>query len=1040
MLNKKFMVLAIFFIALVAISAVGAAEDTGDVASIESDTQTNEITKDISTGEMQGDALEASANDESENALAASDDGQVLTGGSNCFVNGSYTGDNEWGTEDNPYKSLKNALYDKEGQSIREDGDIIHIAAGTYSGEANIGLIIDKKLTLQSWGPGQVIFDAQNECGILTIEADEFNVTEITFTNAFNTYFGGALSFTNGLKNSHIGGAFIENSAPIGGAIYVNGDVENSLISAWFCNNTASAFTEGGSDFEYLMGSGGAIFVFGNIKDSFIDGDFTHNVADMFGGAIFAMEGIISTNLTSSDFKINSALLGGAIYAPFMIHDNIKGDYVNNTALAGGAIFTNVVNNTKIDSNFTNNTVDSALASDYPEIINENLGYLSEYLDPQIVESVQQFMEGYSVNPCLGGAISIVGILENSNIAGEFTNNLGAELGGAVCALGLVNRSDISSQFSLNSAELGGALWLQVVEYSNIAGYFMYNSAVQGGAICIGEVLEDSNVSGYFANNTAKVGGAINAPCLFYSNVSGYFANNTAGMGGAIFAFSMDNTEILANFVNNVAKSEEELSMEDYGIVDYSGQGGFGGALCVIGTMQNVVFTGDFVKNHAIEGGAIFADSVKMESTRSGPVPMTNNAFNSNFVGNVAYKGAAIFISATSLQNKFNSNFINNYALEDGIIYLNNVSVEDSIFHCLFMNNTATISVIHIENAEGTNITNNIFLNPLRAYDISHNGGSDSKLSVNDNWFGHNATNYKVFPKINGTVECNTWLFLSAAANPTSVSYLGNSNIVFNLFVYNKVTGSSNKKFDSSLLEPVNLTITSTNGKVNKNVVYFGDVVKFSSNGKKGSVTALIGNAFDTVVISCLPRISSNDLEMDYLGNNYKIQVFDEDGNPVVGEIVKINVHTITYPIKTDKNGYATLPIRLMPNTYVITSTYKGATNKNTLKVKNTLKAEKSFKVKMSDTKFVLKATLKWSNGKAIVGKKVSFKVKGKKFTVKTNKNGIAKIKLSVKIVNQKILKLTFKKKNVLLKVGKKYNMKVIYRNETVKSKVIVNK
>ena len=179
---------------------------------------------------------------------------------------------------------------------------------------------------------------------------------------------------------------------------------------------------------------------------------------------------------------------------------------------------------------------------------------------------------------------------------------------------------------------------------------------------------------------------------------------------------------------------------------------------------------------------------------------------------------------------------------------------------------------------------------------------------------------------------------------------------------------------------------------------------------------------------------------MDYLGNNYKIQVFDEDGNPVVGEIVKINVHTITYPIKTDKNGYATLPIRLMPNTYVITSTYKGATNKNTLKVKNTLKAEKSFKVKMSDTKFVLKATLKWSNGKAIVGKKVSFKVKGKKFTVKTNKNGIAKIKLSVKIVNQKILKLTFKKKNVLLKVGKKYNMKVIYRNETVKSKVIVNK
>ena len=88
----------------------------------------------------------------------------------------------------------------------------------------------------------------------------------------------------------------------------------------------------------------------------------------------------------------------------------------------------------------------------------------------------------------------------------------------------------------------------------------------------------------------------------------------------------------------------------------------------------------------------------------------------------------------------------------------------------------------------------------------------------------------------------------------------------------------------------------------------------------------------------------------------------------------------------------------------------------------------------------VLKATLKWSNGKAIVGKKVSFKVNGKKFTVKTDKNGLAKIKFAVKIVSKKTIKLTFKNQSVILKIGKKYKMPVTYKNETTDSKVIVNK
>lgn len=1117
MLNKKFMVLAIFFITLVAVSAVSAAEDVGDVAAIETDTQTNVITNDTSTDEMQGDALEASANDESEDTLDVSEDVEILTGGSNCYVNGSYTGDVEQGTEDQPFKSLKHALYDNEDRSIREDGDIIHIAAGTYANDEevdliNVGLTIDKNLTLKSWGPGQVIFDAQHICGIFTITADEFNVDGITFANGLSEY-GGALNFINGLKNSHIGGTFIDNYGVFGGAINVNGNVEDSIISAWFNNNIAMEYTEGQSDSEYVQGHGGAISVFGNIMNSLIDGDFANNVASMFGGAIFAMNGIISTNVSGNFFRNNSAVMGGAIYAPFMFYSNIKGDFENNTALAGGSIFTNVVNGTTIDSSFANNTADSALASDYPKIINETIEYVLEeqlHIDPQIIQFVREIMEKYKIDPGFGGAVSILGILENSTITGEFTNNTGADAGGAVCVLGLAIKSGISGQYELNRAMFGGSVFLPIVEYSNIAGEFVYNFAVQGGALfavianhtdikgnymfngatvpedyseegflawggalCIDGALENSNIdgyfinntaielggaiggidilinsniAGYFINNTAKIGGAIDAPGVYRSTISGYFINNTASVGGAIFTCYLNNTEIAAHFVNNTANRKEELSMEfdEVSLVSQTGDfgdfSGFGGAVCILGIMENTVFTGDFIKNHAIGGGAIFAESLELNMGRHHfeISPMVNNAFNSNFVGNVAYEGAAIFIGATSSQNKFNSNFIDNYAMNDGIIYLNNESAGDLIFNCLFMNNIATNSIIHIENADGTNITNNIFLNPLRAYDIYHNGGSDSKLRVNDNWFGHNATNYKTHPKIKGTAECNTWLFLAAAANPASVSYKGSSNIVFNLFVYNKVAGASTGKFNHRLLEPITLAITSTNGKVNKKAVSLGDVIKFSSNGKKGTVTALIGNAFDTVVISCLPRLSGNNLVMDYLGNNYRIRVYGADGNPIAGQVVKMTVNGVTYSVKSDKNGYAKLLIRLKPKTYTIISKYKGVILKNTIKVKNTLKVKKSFNVVNTAKKLVLKATLKWSNGKAIVGKKVSFKIKGKKFTVKTDKNGLAKIKFAVKIISKYNIKLIYKNNSVILRIGKKYKMPVSYKNETTKSKLIV--
>lgn len=86
----------------------------------------------------------------------------------------------------------------------------------------------------------------------------------------------------------------------------------------------------------------------------------------------------------------------------------------------------------------------------------------------------------------------------------------------------------------------------------------------------------------------------------------------------------------------------------------------------------------------------------------------------------------------------------------------------------------------------------------------------------------------------------------------------------------------------------------------------------------------------------------------------------------------------------------------------------------------------KTVKVKKSASKLVLSATLKQS-GKALKGKKLTFRFNGKKYYAKTNKKGIAKV-----TVKKSVLKK--------LKAGKKITYKVSYGNITISKKVKVKK
>ena len=183
----------------------------------------------------------------------------------------------------------------------------------------------------------------------------------------------------------------------------------------------------------------------------------------------------------------------------------------------------------------------------------------------------------------------------------------------------------------------------------------------------------------------------------------------------------------------------------------------------------------------------------------------------------------------------------------------------------------------------------------------------------------------------------------------------------------------------------------------------------------------------EVMAVKVLSRFSGNkNIVMDYYdGSKYKVRIVGDDGKFVgANQVVKITIGKTSKNVKTDKNGYATLTITSTPNKYTITVTYKGQSVKNTLQVKQTLKASK-VTTKKTAKSFNLKATLKTSKNKPIKGKTITFKFNGKTYTVKTDKNGVATVKINKNVIKK-------------LKKGKKYAFTAKYVSNTVKSEVIV--
>ena len=186
-------------------------------------------------------------------------------------------------------------------------------------------------------------------------------------------------------------------------------------------------------------------------------------------------------------------------------------------------------------------------------------------------------------------------------------------------------------------------------------------------------------------------------------------------------------------------------------------------------------------------------------------------------------------------------------------------------------------------------------------------------------------------------------------------------------------------------------------------------------------------------------KITDNgDISVDYAGGKYfSVRVVTGKGHAVcAGAVVNFTINGKTTSALTDSNGISKIKITEAPGKYVITTTYKNQTYKNNVDVKLNMKAckivgNKNINVDYAGGKYFSVKVVSADGKVTADGASVKFTINGKTVTVKTDKKGIAKIKIT-DVPGNYFIKTVFN--------GKTYTNKVTVKQVLKASKVAVKK
>ncbi|MBO7716914.1 MAG: hypothetical protein J6S85_25335 [Methanobrevibacter sp.] len=507
------------------------------------------------------------------------------------------------------------------------------------------------------------------------------------------------------------------------------------------------------------------------------------------------------------------------------------------------------------------------------------------------------------------------------------------------------------------------------------------------------------------------------------------FLNNIANKsschhtdGSAIYLIS--NNAVIDNctFINNTGYNYETASS--------------GGAIWLKG-FNNSISNSIFINNSAIskfawtlhgEEQTFLADGLGGAIHWVGNNGMIDNC---SFIDCIAHSyGGAIYLKAVNNFSINNSRFVNNYAVGDaGAIYLGQNVFNMEISNCEFKENVALglRGVLMQNDAYGGAIFASKFVENMSVFNSSFlkNYGDASIYYLGSNL----QVSASILERPELIIENETLeKFLYAIKDST----LEECNLEINNFTLYSASGTlfeaivfgdgsmDNNNWGFNITSPdefIQLKLIKSNGQYISPTFWINMIIKESDSQGNGSAvpnatitrnkTALVSKDMTTTTVY------SRDGK---IGKYFTFRLTDSNSKALSNKRIIINFNGKDDYRTTDKNGYVKLQINLAKKgNYAIVACFLGDNDYEasfkSCKIKvNPVKA----KLKVSNKKFKLKAKKKTltakflsPKGKAIKGKKISFRINGKTYTSKTNSKGIATVK--VKLNKRKSYKFTAK-------------------------------
>ena len=248
-------------------------------------------------------------------------------------------------------------------------------------------------------------------------------------------------------------------------------------------------------------------------------------------------------------------------------------------------------------------------------------------------------------------------------------------------------------------------------------------------------------------------------------------------------------------------------------------------------------------------------------------------------------------------------------------------------------------------------------------------------------------------------------------------------------------TGNVTLYVNGQVIQVVNVTngsavVNVTGLKPGNNTV----TVVYSGDGNYSSVNK-------SAVVKNNASIISSDMTRGYnSGLDYTATLFDAEGFPLANEKVTVKVDTNTYTVQTDSNGVLRLNNKLSVGNHaiVIINPVTGEYKLNNLNIAARITGNKNVKIFFADnSKYTVRIV--GDDGNYVgAGEVVKMNVGGKTYSVKTDANGYATLKLSLKVKKHTIT-ITYKgfttKNTVTVKSVVKPLKKLVKLNKKSKSK-----